>query len=149
MADVNVWDDEWQSSGDQPWMNGTRARRLAGGVRMGVSLFEMPPGSEGTPYHFHHGHEETLIVLAGEPTLRTPEGARQLRPGDVVHFVCGAHGAHGLSNSGDAPARYIVASNLASPDAVEYPDIGQVSVMAMTESQLGGPLWDMHPIGSD
>jgi hypothetical protein len=25
-------------------------------------------------YHFHHGNDEMVVVLSGEPTLRTPEG---------------------------------------------------------------------------
>src|SRR5581483_7286458 len=38
------------------------------------------------PYHAHHANEEWVIVLRGEPTLRTPDGQRSLREGDVVCF---------------------------------------------------------------
>ena len=132
--------------GEEPWQGGTRSRRLGGGVRVGASVFELPPGADGAPYHFHHGHEELLIVLCGQPLLRTPEGERQLAEGEVVHFACGAVGAHKLSNPTDQPVRYIFTSNLASPDAVEYPDTRQISVMAVTESQTGGALWDMRTL---
>jgi hypothetical protein len=37
-------------------------------------------------------------------------------------------------------------SNRPSPEAVEYPDSGQLSVMAFTDSQLGRPLWDIRPL---
>jgi hypothetical protein len=37
-------------------------------------------------------------------------------------------------------------SNRPSPEAVEYPDSGQLSVMAFTESQLGEPLWDLRTL---
>ncbi len=39
-----------------------------------------------------------------------------------------------------------MASNRPSPDAVEYPDTRQLSVMAFTESQLGRPLWDIRTL---
>ena len=46
-------------------------------------------GSAGSPYHFHWGDEEWLIVVAGTPTLRTPEGETALAAGDVVCFPGG------------------------------------------------------------
>ena len=42
--------------------------------------------------------------------------------------------------------RYLFVSNIASPEAVEYPDTSQLSVMAMTNSQHGKPLWDMRDL---
>ena len=143
---ANVYEDEWDSEGSEPWQNGTKSRRLVGGARAGMSLYELPPRSPGPPYHFHHGHEEIVLVLSGEPRLRTPDGERDLAPGDVVHFARGAAGAHKLSNPSEHVVRYAVMSNLESPDAVEYPDTGELSVMARTESQLGAPLWHMRTI---
>ena len=37
----------------------------------------------------------------GGPTLRTPEGERQLAVGEVVHFPAGPDGTHGLRNDTD------------------------------------------------
>ena len=42
--------------------------------------------------------------------------------------------------------RYLMVSNRSSPEAVEYPDTRQLSVMAFTESQLGSPLWDLRTL---
>ena len=39
--------------------------------------------------------------------------------------------------------RCLCVSNRVSPDAVEYPETGQLSVMAFAHSQHGRPLWDM------
>jgi uncharacterized cupin superfamily protein len=50
------------------------------------------------------------------------------------------------SNDTDQPARYLMISNNASPDAVEYPDLGLLSVMAYTQDQFGKPLWDSRKI---
>jgi uncharacterized cupin superfamily protein len=139
--DLGVWGETWESEGEQPWEGGARSRRLARGKRLGASLYELSPGATGGLYHFHHGNEELLVVLEGRPTLRTPEGERELDCGEVVHFGLGASGAHQVKNLGQEPVRYLVASNLASPDAVEYPDQGQLSVMAFSETQDGSPLW--------
>ena len=61
-------------------------------------------------------------------------------------FPVGPEGAHQLINRSEAPVRYVVASTRPSPEAVEYPDTRQLSVMAMTESQLGRPLWDIRTL---
>jgi hypothetical protein len=42
--------------------------------------------------------------------------------------------------------RYLMVANRPSPEAVEYPDSRQLSVMALTESQDGKPLWDIRTL---
>ncbi len=54
--------------------------------RLGMSVYDLPPGEAIGPYHFEWTDEEWLIALAGQTTLRTPEGERVLDPGDVVCF---------------------------------------------------------------
>ena len=91
---ANVFADEWH--GDGPTTAGweKRTRRLVPpGRSLGASLYELPPGQTQSAYHFHHGNDELLLVLVGRPTLRTPEGERQLDPGDVAHFPTGPDGA--------------------------------------------------------
>ena len=56
---------------------------------------ELPPGSRGVDYHFHHGTEELLIVLRGMATLRTPEGERELPEGRRALLVRARGGAYG------------------------------------------------------
>ncbi len=142
----NIWRDAWMSRGEQPWQGGTHTRHVGHGDVIGATVHELPPHADGPAYHFHHGNEEMLIVLRGRPTLRTPAGERELEEGEVVVFRCGPDGAHKCSNKTDAPARYLVVSNNASPDAVEYPDTKQLSVMAFTNSQFGRRLWDMRTL---
>jgi uncharacterized cupin superfamily protein len=87
-----------------------------------------------------------LVVLRGRPTLRTPQGERQLEEGEVFVFKRGPEDAHKCSNPTDEPMRYLMISNNASPDAVEYPEAGLLSVMAYTSDQFGKPLWDMRTV---
>lgn len=143
---ATIWGDEWESLGEQPWEGGARSRGLPRGRSLGASLYELPPGATTGPYHFHHGNEELLFVLRGRPTLRTPEGKRTLVEGEVVHFGLGAESAHQVLNETDRPVRLLMASNLVSPDAVEYPDERKISVMAFTTSQTGEPLWDIRTL---
>ena len=43
MSDPTIWQDEWESQGEQPWEGGTRSRRLGAGKNLGASLYEIPP----------------------------------------------------------------------------------------------------------
>ena len=142
---ANVWSDEWEFESDEPWA-AARATRLPRGEQIGATVYELPPGRDGGLYHFHHGAEELLVVLRGRPTLRTPDGERELEEGEVVHFPVGPAGAHQVRNASDVPVRYLMLANRPSPEAVEYPDTRQLSVMATTESQLGRPLWDIRTL---
>jgi uncharacterized cupin superfamily protein len=142
---VNVFRDEWDELDD--WSGGgAKSTRLVGaGVQLGASVYELGPGNTSA-YHFHHGSEELLIVLRGRPTLRTPDGERQLAEGEVVHFPLGPDGAHGLRNDTDEPARFIVAGIRSSPEVAEYPDLGKITAQARTASQTGERLWLIHDL---
>jgi uncharacterized cupin superfamily protein len=143
---MNIWNDDWESLGQEPWTGGAKSRRLPRGKTLGASLYELAPGTSGGLYHFHHGAEELLVVLKGEPMLRSPDGEQQLKEGDVVHFCLGPDGAHQLINRSQGVVRYLMASTLVSPEAVEYPDERKISVMARTQSQTGEPLWDIRSL---
>jgi len=91
----------------------------------GCSVYEVGPGQATWPYHFELNEEEWLIVVQGELTLRTPDGERVLRTGDVVCFPAGVTGAHAVRNDGELVARFAMPSSV-SPfgDACVYPDSG-------------------------
>jgi|HubBroStandDraft_1064217.scaffolds.fasta_scaffold429857_2 uncharacterized cupin superfamily protein len=135
MADNNVWRTDFPSANE--WQNGTQSDRVGRGEVLAARVHEIPPGGRGAPFHFHHGNEEILVVLRGRPTLRTRAGERQLDEGEVVVFRRGPADAHTCSNDTDQPARYLMVSNNASPDAVECPDLGLLSIMAYTDDRSG------------
>jgi uncharacterized cupin superfamily protein len=119
---------------------GSRRARLgweAGTERLGVSLYELAPGSGPWPYHFQHANEELLIVLRGQPHLRTPDGWRQLQEGDVVSFARGERGAHKVENRTEEPVRYLMLSEMNAPDALVYPDSGKVGVISRPPGSKG------------
>ena len=138
---MNVFDEQWDEGFPPTDGWNQKVKRLVGpGQKLGMTLYELPPGETQCPYHFHHGADELLLVVLGSPTLRTPDGERVLDAGDVVHFPAGPGGAHQVWNATDEPARYVVAGSLVSPEVVEYPDSGKVAAMARGEE----PLWTMH-----
>jgi uncharacterized cupin superfamily protein len=126
----NLLTDRWDDESDRPGFRRRSAKvgERIGAARIGASLYELEPGSKSFPYHLHHANEEWLVVLRGRPTVRTPEGERELRAGDTACFPCGADGAHQLVNRSDEPARVLMISTKIKPDVAEYPDTGKVAV---------------------
>jgi uncharacterized cupin superfamily protein len=147
MSDDNIWSDEWGEQGDDWSGGGGLAKALPRGEALGATVYELGRGNFGV-YHFHHRSEELLILLAGRPTLRTPEGSRVLEPGDVVHFPVGPSGAHAVTNESEEPARFVMVSTRDAPEVVEYPDLGQITVQGRNGSQTGDKLWFIHNVES-
>ena len=128
MKRFNLLGDDWERDGEHP---GYRTRMASvsgpvGGERIGATLYELAPGESTWPYHLHHANEEWLVVVAGGPTLRSPEGERQLRAGDTVCFPRGPAGAHALTNRSESTARVLLLSTWIAPEVCEYPDTGKV-----------------------
>lgn len=101
---------------------------------MGATLYELPPGQRICPYHYHYNDEEWLLVLEGRPTLRTPEGERELRPGDLVVFPEGPAGAHDTSNRTETHARVLMLSTKRKPAMAIYPDSDKLAIWRIGEA---------------
>jgi uncharacterized cupin superfamily protein len=139
MADPNVFEPEWDVELPDPPFRGrvSRIAYRAGGSELGASLFEVEPGGAVSPYHVHHGNEEMLIVLAGNPELRTPKGRRVLEPGTVVSFPRGPEGAHQVRNPGSGVARVLLISTMHHPEVVEHLDTGAtLAVLSPAEGSV-------------
>ena len=144
MSDDNIWTDEWDEGED--WSGGGgNAKRLPRGDKVGATVYEIGPGNF-VPYHFHHAAEVMLVVLDGEMTMKTEEGERLVRRGEVVIFPVGPAGAHGFRNDGDGPCRFLMASSGQAPEVAEYPELRQITVQGPNRSQTGDRLWLIHGI---
>ena len=135
MAEVNLFAIETEEGpdGSEPTGYLCRAVRLGpklGAARLGMTVYDLPPGEAICPYHFEWTDEEWLIGIAGRPTLRTPEGERKLEPGDVVCFLVGPDGAHHVRNETGEPARVAIFSTKNEIGVAEYPDSDKVGVWA-------------------
>jgi uncharacterized cupin superfamily protein len=121
---VNVFAPEFDNSRDREgyrWQAAWLGKQL-GAEKIGASLYELPEGEKSFPYHFHHGMEEWMIVVDGTPTLRHPDGERELRRGDVVCFPPGPEGAHQVRG----PGTVLILSAQRVPETIEYPDSDKV-----------------------
>ena len=120
----------------------------AGAKLTGLAVYEIPAGHKSWPYHFELAEEEWLVVVEGEVVLRTPEGERTLRAGDVACFPVGAEGAHAVRNESDASARFAMPSSQAKYcDGAVYPDSGKIAVRTRGFRHRGligdeVPYWD-------
>lgn len=92
---------------------------------LGATVLELDPGEGSAPYHYEYGREEWVLVLAGTPTLRHPEGEDVLQAADLVCFPEGPAGAHRLINRSDQVVRAVFLSTTGLPAYVCYPDQGR------------------------
>jgi uncharacterized cupin superfamily protein len=141
MTDVfNLFaEHEWDNENDR---EGYRHRvvaigkRLGGGELLGGSLYELPPGERTWPYHYELGSEEWLLVVSGRPTLRTPDGERELEPGDVAVFPPGPAGGHKVENRTDETVRVVLLSSKSPVEVIRYPDSAKVGVWTREEGYV-------------
>jgi uncharacterized cupin superfamily protein len=138
----NLFDPEWEFEGGRDGGAVTRAARLGrqvGAERLGASLYELESGAMASPLHFHHGAEEIVFVLAGEPTLRTgvDEGdERVLATGEIVSFAPGRAGTHQIVNRAEAVARVLICSTNDLPEVAEQVETGLTVVLTSEYDRL-------------
>ncbi len=129
MRPANLFSPEFDHASEREGYRWRAARvgSAIGGAKIGGCVYELGDGEKTYPFHFHHGMEEWLLVVEGSPAVRTPEGERVLRAGDVLCFPPGAAGAHQVSG----PGTVLILSANRVPEAAEYPDSAKVGVMPL------------------
>jgi uncharacterized cupin superfamily protein len=121
---------------------GARGKPLgvaAGCARLGCSLYELPPGKRGFPFHYHLANEEAIYVLDGEATLRLGDREIAVRAGDYIALPAGPGHAHQLINRSAAPVHYLCMSTLQTPEVAVYPDSHKVAFSTAPGGPAGGP----------
>ncbi|MGH8011951.1 MAG: cupin domain-containing protein [Candidatus Binataceae bacterium] len=127
-------------SDDQTWTEMAQGEKFryrrksfsaaANAIKLGCSLYEVPPGASAFPCHYHCANEEALYVLDGEGLLRLGADEIVLRAGHFVAIPPGQAHAHRLVNSSARPLRYLCFSTMEEPEVSVYPDSGKLGVMA-------------------
>lgn len=129
MGPVNEDDVDWTEI-DRGEMNVRRKQlgEAVDGEQLGCSLYELQPGDEAWPYHYHTANEEALFVLSGTGRLRLAGDAHTLHEGDYVSFPSDETGGHKVVNHSETPLRYLVVSTMNEPDVTVYPDSNKLGV---------------------
>jgi uncharacterized cupin superfamily protein len=128
-ANLNSLEVEYDDQDPEGYRAGmARFGPSIGAVKLGASLYELPPGQSICPYHYEYPEEEWLIVLEGRPTLRHPQGEDELEQGDVVCFPEGPEGAHKVTNRTDETAKVLMFSTRTNPAVAVYPDSDKIGI---------------------
>lgn len=94
-----------------------------------VRVYEIPPGKSAYPYHYHLKNEETFFILKGEGLLRSAEGARAVKAGDLLFFPAGEGGVHKLTNTSETEMLvYLDFDVVHDLDVAVYPDSGKLGI---------------------
>jgi uncharacterized cupin superfamily protein len=128
-VNVNLYESELPREAEEDRRAGYCERYLRfgpmiGATKIGMTIFELKDGERICPYHYEIGNEEWLIVLDGEPTLRTPGGMQKLVRGDVAVFPDGPEGAHDVTG----PGRVAMMSTKIDPSGSVYPDSNKIGI---------------------
>jgi uncharacterized cupin superfamily protein len=97
-----------------------------------LSLYEIPPGKAGYPYHYHMQDEETFLIIEGTGILTTPDGEKTVTKGDVLFFPPGENGAHMLKNISDTEKLVYLDFDVNHQlEAAFYPNSGKIGIWGM------------------
>ena len=76
-------------------------------------------------------------ILSGEGVLRTPDGERQVRSGELLFFPAGPEGAHILKNTSETEMLcYIDFDVVHDIDVAIYPDSDKIGIWGMGINKL-------------
>lgn len=111
------------------WHTSQALSEQAQSKHLHFSVRRLDPGKYSYPYHFHRNAEEMFVMMSGNAMLRTPDGFKELQPGDTVFFEMGPTGAHQLYNHTTSVCEYLDIRTEAGIDICEYPDSGKVNIL--------------------
>jgi uncharacterized cupin superfamily protein len=89
---------------------------------------ELAAGERGDAYHWDQNNETWLFVVAGAPTVRTPDGQHTLASGDLVCFPRGPDGAREIANLGPEAVRVLLLATAHEPSLRHFPRDGTLLV---------------------
>ncbi|NRZ88015.1 putative cupin superfamily protein [Clostridium beijerinckii] len=74
-------------------------------------------------------NEEVFYIISGVGSVRTPDGIKSVKAGDIITFPAGKEGAHVISNASNTENLvYVDFDTHNVPEVVSLPDSNQVMV---------------------
>ncbi len=100
-----------------------------------VAQYTIPPLKANYPMHSHENNTEVFYIISGEGVLETPQGIREVGPGDFIVCPPGKTAAHKIRNrSMTDDLVYIDFDTTNSPDIVHYPDSKKTGIIRHNQS---------------
>lgn len=126
-----------ESRGEKFGFRGRRLGPQVGAKSIGCSHYEIEPGRQAFPNHFHCANEEAVYVLAGRGTIRIGADAVEIAAGDYIALPVGPDHAHSIRNTSDEMLEILCISTLIPVEVVGYPDSKKTAAVGMADSSKG------------
>lgn len=126
-----------ETKGDRFAYSGKRLGVHVGARSIGTSYFEVPPGKQAFPHHFHSANEEAAFVIEGQGQVRIGKETIEIEAGDYISFPVGPDSAHSIYNHSKAPLRMLAISTLNPVEVVGYPDSKKYAFFALDNAAKG------------
>ena len=95
-----------------------------------ASFVKVPPKNFAFGYHYHDQSEEIFYLVSGEGSLRTYQGEKAVKAGDIMCFPAGEKGAHVLTNTSETEDMvFIDFGTKVGAEIVVLPDINKLMVV--------------------
>ncbi|WP_321373225.1 cupin domain-containing protein [uncultured Draconibacterium sp.] len=96
-----------------------------------ANVVELEPGNYAYGYHYHEANEEVFYIISGTGVVRTKDGNREVKAGDVIGFPTGENGAHVVSNeSENEKLVYLDFGTTTLPEIAHLPDFNKIMVIS-------------------
>ncbi len=111
-----------------------RLSKIVDSKHFAFDLRKLNPENYSFPYHFHRNAEELILIISGSMTIRTPEGLKIAKSGQMVFFEIGETSAHQFYNHDKVSCVYLDLMTTVGMDVCEYPDSGKINISPFMES---------------
>lgn len=134
MADI---ESRVETKGEKFGFKSKRFGPLVGSKSIGSSLYEIEPGRQAFPHHFHSANEEAVFVIEGKGHVRIGKEEVAIEAGDYIAFPVGPDHAHSIRNTSQAPLKILAISTLQPVEIIGYPDSKKVAAVATENASKG------------
>ena len=128
MRKVNILTTELDLGSERDgyrWRGAAVGRGARAREQIGAFLYELATGSAASPYQFHHGSEDWLVVVAGRRACAARGRARARRA--AMSSASRPAPAGRIRSAGPGTVLMLVGERRAL-EAVEYPDSGKIEL---------------------
>jgi uncharacterized cupin superfamily protein len=137
IANIDDVEARVETKADKFGFTAKRLGPLVGARTLGASYFEIHPGRQAFPHHFHTANEEAVFVLEGQGLVRIGQEEIEIKAGDYVAFPVGPDHAHSVRNPTDQPLKLLAISTLQPVEVIGYPDSKKTAAFALPDASKG------------